>query len=144
MVNIVLLLVAFAVAFFLFFNGPRWLVTSAGVSAKRKETPKWLDVAERSFSRLGGLVILGCWSWVATAGSLLAASLLMAVCLVGVFILLNGPIWVITRSGAFARGRQAPRWLEIGLLWFHRAIGSAAILSGFLLGIRYMLIASRF
>lgn len=49
---------------------------------------------------------------------------------------------VVYLSSLIAHGQKAPSWLQTGLLWFHRVVGSAAILSVLLLGIRYTLIVS--
>lgn len=113
-----------------------------GSFSRGRQAPAWLEIVGRWLSHLAGLVALLYWTYVTTRGSILAASLLSVTFLLGLFLFLNGPVKIVTRSGAFAHGRKAPSWLQTGLLWFHRVVGSAAILSVLLLGIRYTLIAS--
>ncbi len=42
---------------------------------------------------------------------------------VGMFTVLNGPLWLSGRVGVFASGRQAPTWLQQGVSWFSRLVG---------------------
>ncbi len=143
MANMAMLLtVTFVGALFLLFNGPIWMVTRAGLFSRGRQAPARLETVERWLSHLAGLVVLLYWTYVSTRGSILAASLLSVTFLLGLFLLMNGPVLIVTRSGTFARGREVPSWLEMGLQWFHRVVGGAVMLSVLLLGIRYMLIVS--
>ena len=126
---------------FLLFNGPLWLSTHSGVFTRGRQAPPWLERAERWLSRLGGVAMLLYWSWAVARGNILATSYLVVIFAIALFLLLNGPIWAVTRSGVFTCGREAPLWIAKSLPWFNRFIGSGAILWGTYLGIRYMLIA---
>ena len=132
---------ALAIGLFLLFNGPLCLVTHSGLFVRGRQAPPWLEKAEWWFSRLAGVAMLSYWSWVAAQSDILATSYLAVTFAVGLFLLLNGSVWVVTRSGAFAHGRESPLWMAKSIPWFNRLAGGGAILWGTYLGIGYMQIA---
>lgn len=136
--HLLIAITAFSIALFYLLGGPHWLITRTGALARGRRSPRWLGATQRWVGRPGGAIILLYWSWTVAKGNVLAASLLVAIFLIGLFILLRGPAWVATRSGAFARGREAPRLLQEVLLWSQRLIGGGAVLSGLLIGVLYM------
>ena len=44
------------------------------------------------------------------------------------FMLLNGPLWLISRLGIFTGGREAPRWLLVTTTRASRTMGIASVL----------------
>ncbi len=129
-----MLTVMFIAALVLLLGGQRWGTspqTPAPAEASRRLHPVALAIC-----RTGGVLGLGFWSWMATAGNPPWAALLLAILLAGLFMLLNCPLRLIVHSGLFAGGRQSPRWLVAGVLWFHWIAGGAFILTAFGVGLR--------
>jgi len=129
MVHPVIILGTFALAVFLLLNGPLWLSARVRVFAHGPQSPGWLTSAVRIASRAVGLV--GILLWLATVGqgNTLYAILLGFVLAGAAFLILGGPLWLVTRTTIFARGREAPARLQAGFVWTSRVIGVAAVAS---------------
>jgi len=41
----------------------------------------------------------------------------------GMFVVLNGPLWLSVRARVFASGTESPVWLHRGVSWFSRLLG---------------------
>lgn len=59
----------------------------------------------------------------------LRSFLLFAIFAVGIFLVLNGPLWLSVRARVFAAGPQAPVWLHRGVSWANRLAGLAIMAS---------------
>ena len=126
---IIILLGAFALAVFLLLNGPLWLGTKFHVFAHGPESPRWLTLTTASTSRVvGALGVLFCLTTVSQS-NILHAVLLGVIFICAAFLLLNGPLWLVTRTTIFARGSEASAGLQVGFTWFCRIMGAAAIAS---------------
>ncbi len=130
MVNsVVILLGTFALAVFLLLNGPLWLSTTLRVFAHGPEAPRRLILVTTRASRVAGIVGILLWLTTVSQGNA-AYAFLLGVSLIGAtFLLLNGPLWLATRTTIFARGPEAPVRLQVGFAWFCRILGAAAIAS---------------
>jgi predicted outer membrane lipoprotein len=69
------------------------------------------------------------WLAIVSQGNTLHAILLGVVLACAAFLLLNGPLWLVTRTTIFARGSEASVGLQVGFTWFCRIMGAAAIAS---------------
>ena len=126
----------FAAGMFVVLNGPLWVsVQAARVFATGPEAPPWLHRGVSWTSRLAGVAMLATWAWDVT-GALRPAFFMWVVLAIGLFLLFGGPLRLITSSGVFHRGRQAPAWMEHSLGWFVRLVGAGALLSGLVVGVR--------
>lgn len=124
----------FASAMFVVLNGPLWVSVHAGVFAAGPEAPVWLHRGVSWVSRLAGIGMLAAWAWDAT-GALSPALLMWGILAGGLFCLLGGPVWLITRGGVFRRGRNASARLERSVIGFVRVVGLGALLSAFVIGL---------
>ena len=129
-----LLFVMFGAGIFTVLNGPLWLSVRVRVFAVGPEAPVWLHRGVSWVIRLAGIGMLAAWAWVAT-GALSPALLMWGILAAGLFCLLNGPVWLITRGGVFRRGRDAPAWLERSVIGFIRLVGLGVLLSAFVIGL---------
>ena len=57
----------------------------------------------------------------------LHSSILLALFAAGIFVVLNGPLWLSRRARIFAGGPKAPVWLDRGVSWFSRLMGVAVL-----------------
>lgn len=59
--------------------------------------------------------------------NILRSYLLFTLFVVGIFVVLNGPLWVAVHAGVFAGGPQAPVWLHRGVSLASRLAGIAML-----------------
>lgn len=123
----------FAAGMFTALNGPLWLSVRVRVFAGGRQAPGWLHRGVSWFSRLAGLVMLATWAWVST-GALKPTLLLVFVVAIGLFLVLNGPIWLITQYRIFHRGRDAPAWMNCVAVWFSRIGGVVLLIAALITG----------
>jgi len=124
----------FAAGLFLVFNSPLWLSTRATVFASGPQVPIWIGQAVSWTSRLGGIAVLVAGAWDATH-HLIPALLISLVIAIGLFCLIDGPIWLITWGSIFHRGRKSPVWLEKAGIFYIRMVGYVTLLGGMAAGI---------
>ncbi len=124
----------FAAGMFTVLNGPLWLSVRVRVFAGRRQAPIWLHQAVSWLSRLAGIAMLATWAWVST-GALKPTLLLCLAVAIGLFCLLDGPVWLITQRRIFHRGGKAPAWMEGAAIWFPRLGGVAGLLAALAAGI---------
>jgi hypothetical protein len=53
--------------------------------------------------------------------------ILLALFATGIFVVLNGPLWLSRRARIFTGGPKAPVWLDRGVPWFSRLMGVAVL-----------------
>ncbi len=136
MINLALLsFYLFAAGMFVVLNGPLWLSVHARVFATGRQAPTWLQQGVSWLSRLVGLAILVTWAWVST-GALKPTLLLCVAVSIGLFLVFNGPIWLVVRLRIFHRGQEAPAWANAIAVWFLRLGGVVALLAAVATGIR--------
>lgn len=124
----VILLGTFAMAVFLLVNGPLWLIAKLHVFARGPESPRWFTKTTEITSRVVGIIGLFLWLNVYDQGELLNAVWIGLTLLGGFLLLLNAPIWLVTRTSAFSRGTEAPARLQALFIWSSRIIGASVIL----------------
>ncbi len=133
----------FALCVFLLLTGPLWLSATLRVFAHGPDAPGWFISTTRSASRVLGAVGVLFWLTTVSQGNTLHAVLLGAILICAAFLLLNGPLWLVTRTTIFARGSEAPVWLQVGFTWFCRVMGVAAIASVLYLAFWLQLLGSQ-
>jgi hypothetical protein len=129
----ILSIVTFALALFLLLNGPLWLSRKLKIFNRGSQSPVWLVSAIKILSIISGIAGLALWLMVASQGSLSNAVLLGLILILGTFLLLNGPIRLVSRTTIFAHGRQAPAGFQIALTWIFRITGALSIIIFFCL-----------
>jgi hypothetical protein len=77
--------------------------------------------------------MLATWAWVST-GALKPTLLLVLVVAIGLFLVLNGPIWLITQYRIFHHGRDAPAWMNCVAVWFSRIGGVVLLIAALITG----------
>ena len=117
----------FALCIFLLLNGPLWLTTRLRVFAHGPEAPRWLTLTTKTASRVLGTLGVLFWLTTASQGNILHAVLVGVILMCAAFLLLNGPLWLVTRTTIFARGSEAPVRLQVSFTWFCRIVGAAAV-----------------
>ena len=124
----IILLGVFAMAVFLLMNGPLRLIVKLHVFARGPESPRWFTKTTEITSRMVGIIVLLVWLNVYDQGELLNGVWFGLALLCGFLLLLNTPIWLVTRTSAFSRGTEAPARLQTLFIWSSRIIGASAIL----------------
>jgi predicted membrane protein len=141
--SVAILLGTFALCVFLLLNGPLWLSTRLHVFAHGPEAPHWFILTTRSTSYVVGAMGMFFWLTTVSHGNTLHAVLLGVILIYAAFLLLNGPLWLVTRTTTFARGSEAPVGLQVGFTWFCRIMGVAAIASALYLAFWLQLLGSQ-
>jgi hypothetical protein len=118
----------FIVGLFAVLNGPLWLSLRLRVPDGCRQAPVWLTRWVFRSSRLLGLLMLTNWVWVST-GTPVPALLLGTIVATGLFCLLDGPDYLVTRFPVFHRGPEAPAWLGGKTVWFPRLAGVVILLA---------------
>ena len=129
------LLALFAAGIFVVLNGPLWLSRRARIFAGGPKAPTWLQRGVSWLRLLVGLAILVTWAWVST-GALKSTLLLGVAVAIGVFCLLDGPIWLVTRYRFFHRGHEAATWMVGVTVWFLRLGGVVVLLGALVADVR--------
>ncbi len=124
----------FAAGMFTVLKRPLWLSVHARVFASGRQAPIWLYQGVSWLSRLVGLAILITWAWFST-GALKPTLLLCVALAIGMFCLLDGPIWLVTWCHFFRHGREAAEWMEAVVVWFLRLGGVVGLLATLATGI---------
>ena len=133
----------FALCVFLLLNGPLWLTTRLRVFAHGPEAPRRLILFTTRASRITGIVGILLWLTTVSQGNAVYAFLLGISLIGGVFLLLNGALWLATRI-PFVKGKgsEVPVGLQIGFTWFSRLAGAGAVASVLYLAFRLQLLSS--
>jgi len=133
----------FALCVFLVLNGPLWLSTKLRVFARGPEAPSWLSTFTAQASRVAGIVGILFWLATVSQGNAAYASLLGVILIGAALLLLNGPLWLATRT-PFVKGKgsEVPLGLQIGFTWFSRLVGAGAVASVLYLAFRLQLLSS--
>lgn len=133
----------FALCVFLLLNGPLWLTTRLRFFAHGPEAPRRLLLFTTRASRIAGIVGILLWLTTVSQGNAVYAFLLGVSLIGGVFLLLNGSLWLATRI-PFVKGKgsEVPLGLQIGFTWFSRLVGAGAVASVLYLAFRLQLLSS--
>ncbi len=129
----ILSIVTFALVLFLLLNGPLWLshkfeTFNHGTQASQGLV-KFAEISSRVLGTIGMLF----WLFIFGQGSLLNAALLGLILILGTFLLLNGPIRLVSHTTVFAHGQQTPAGFQIALTWIFRITGALSIIIFFCL-----------
>ena len=144
MVNsFVILLDTFALAVFLLLNGPLWLSSRLRIFTHGPQSPQWLVLTIRIVSRTLGIVGILLWLITAGQGNILDTVWLGVILICGAFLLLGGPLWLVTRTTIFARGPEASVRLLVSFSWLCRIVGAVAVVSVLFLAFWLQLLGSQ-
>lgn len=133
----------FPLCVFLLLNGPLWLTTRLRVFAHGSEAPRRLILFTTRASRVAGIVGMLLWLATVSQGNAAYACLLGVILIGAALLLLNGPLWLATRT-PFVKGKgsEVPLGLQIGFTWFSRLVGAGAVASVLYLAFRLQLLSS--